>query len=548
LNPSEHDIEYDPADYLLVSRNIFTATENLPFDGYVAIQGNRISSVGTRDEIHRWCNDATRIYDLGDRVVSPGFVDNHTFFTGNALSNLGVNLSTARNVSDVLEQTRAYAAKFPGDSVILGNHWTPGAWEDSKPGPEALDALFPSRPVVLFTADRDNCWLNTAALERYGFNRDTLNFEAMWKLLRECLGQRESMRAEYRKYMAMLNARGITTIKDVGYDDFYGFLPTLSEMEAAGELTLRVNFVSQPVGQPIDFDYAENARSQYHSDFLKFQGFNIMTDGTIASFKADLIEPYTNRPDLHCIRQIDYPSIEQAVLEGDRRGFKFGLHAQGDMAVRRSLDIFEKCLQQNGTRGLRHNLTDLELSHPDDLERMGQLGVVAEIYAQIITLSGEETRELSQNFVGPERATRYWNHRKMADSAVPICFATDLPLMIPDIPDSIYGVAGKLFPEGGKPFNPQNALTIAEVLKGWTLGGQFNNHSENILGTLEPGKRADIAVLDQNVFDMPIETTRNASVCMTISDGRIVFNTIDTFLSSFIKEVAEKNTIRYNTY
>ena len=111
----------------------------------------------------------------------------------------------------------------------------------------------------------------------------------------------------------------------------------------------------------------------------------------------------------------------------------------------------------------------------------------------------------------------------MVDSGVNLAFATDLPLMKPDIPDSIYGVVGRLFPTGDTPFNPQNALTISETLKSWTINGQYNNFAEGELGTLEKGKYADIAVLNSKIFDEPLKSVRGAKVCMTISNGRIVY-------------------------
>ena len=111
----------------------------------------------------------------------------------------------------------------------------------------------------------------------------------------------------------------------------------------------------------------------------------------------------------------------------------------------------------------------------------------------------------------------------MKDSGVIISCGTDLPLLIDDIPQSIYHAVGAFFPEGGEPFNKQNTLTIPELLIAWTYGGAYNLNKEDILGTLEEGKKADIAVIDGDIFDTPFDKIRNLKVCLTLCDGKIVY-------------------------
>ena len=125
--------------------------------------------------------------------------------------------------------------------------------------------------------------------------------------------------------------------------------------------------------------------------------------------------------------------------------------------------------------------------------------------------------------IGEERGRYYWNRRKMADSDVVISCGTDLPLLIDDIPQSVYHAVGAFFPEGGEPFNKQNTLTISELLKAWTYGGAYNLGKEKILGTLEEGKKADIAVIDGDIFNTPFEKIRDLKVCLTLCDGKIVY-------------------------
>lgn len=282
--------------------------------------------------------------------------------------------------------------------------------------------------------------------------------------------------------------------------------------------------MSQPVAESINFEYGEKMRREYNSDMLCFSGYNQMTDGSVSEYNADLKKPYEGK-DFCCQLKIDWKKLEADTLEADKRGFRFSLHAQGDGAIAKTLDIYEKCQRdEKGKLINRHAITDLEFSDPEDLSRMGKMGVIAEIYPQIQSIANRKDKVAMINEkIGAERGRYYWNRRKMADSGVIISCGTDLPLLIDDIPQSIYHAVGALFPEGGEPFNEKNTLTISELLKAWTYGGAYDLGKEKILGTIEEGKKADLAVIDGDIFNTALEHIRELKVCLTICDGKIVY-------------------------
>ena len=155
---------------------------------------------------------------------------------------------------------------------------------------------------------------------------------------------------------------------------------------------------------------------------------------------------------------------------------------------------------------------------------MGKLGVIAEIYPQIQSIADRAGKlAMIEEKIGMERGKYYWNHRKMADSGVLLSCGTDLPLLIDDIPQSVYHAVGGYFPEGGEPFNKQNMLTVPELMTAWTRGGAYNLGQEKELGTLEAGKKADIAVLSGNIFTIPVEDARSLAVVLTMVGGKIVY-------------------------
>ncbi|EKQ57472.1 MULTISPECIES: amidohydrolase family protein [unclassified Clostridium] len=511
-------------DIILKSNNIFTGISDKIINGYVAISGNKIVAVEEGDGYKELLSNKTNFIDLGENVISPGFVDTHTFFTGYIIFNIGVDVSKASSIDECIEILKKYESTLDNNATIFGHGWNPEAFK-SLTAVEKLDEIFINRRVIVFSNNRDTCLMNTKAIEVYKFTPDECYPEAYWRIMREYLNDRNFIDKQFKDYMQMMNSRGVTAVKEMGFDDYYGFTDYLEEVEKNNLLSLRISFMSQPVGQGINIPYGLKMREKFSSDFIRFSGFNRMTDGTVASLKADLLKPYECLENVNCIIDIDYDLIEKEVLLADEHNFRYSLHAQGDGAVHKVLNIYEKCKRGQGKCINRHAITDMEFTHPDDLERMGKLGIIAEIYPQIMSLDLEdETKEMIEKNVGLERGKYFWNRRKMLDSGVVVSCGTDLPLMITNIPESIYHACGGYFADGKDPYNKQNTMSIVELLKAWTIGGQYNCGFEDKLGTLEVGKLADIAVLNRNIFETPVEEMKDVEICLTIVDGKIVYN------------------------
>lgn len=508
------------ADILLRSSSIFDGSGSMPYPGFVAISGNQILAAGPSDGT-AYTGENTEIYDLGDRLICPGFVDVHCFFTGYLLTITGADLHRCNTSEEVLAAAKDYQKTLsPGASVLARNvkAGLDGLTE------EILDQTFGSTPVILFMEGGETCYMNQAAKEAYSFSPDTCWSESYWKLLRYLLSDTDRSAAEFKKYLAMMNSRGVTSIKEMGFDDFYGFTDVLASLEKQNDLTARVHFMSQPVGFPMDLEYGKAMRSQFQGRFVTFSGYNQMTDGSISQTEGEMKAPYLCA-DTCCAKTIDWEGIRRDTLAADREGFRFSLHAQGDGAIEKCISIFDQCEKdQDGKMKNRQAITDLECSDPADLERMGQLGIIAEIYPQIMSIADRDGKiAMIKEKIGMDRGRYYWNRRKMADSGVVISCGTDLPLLYDDIPESVYHSVGGYFPEGGEPFNKENTLTVAELLKAWTSGGQYNLGCEDHADILKEGNLADITILDGDLFRTAPSEARGMGVYMTIVDGRIVY-------------------------
>lgn len=510
------------ADYILKSNCIFTATSESPISGYIAIKNDRILSIGNDSVPSEIINEKTKIFNLGDCTITPGFSDVHCFFTGYSVGFVGIDLAKSVSVEDVLTSLKDYEKTLADKKSILGHGLNPKLI--SSCDSSLLDQEFSDRAVLLFAEGCETCWMNQKAIDKYQFTPDKCYPESYVHFLQELLSDKDFIIPEFKRYMKMMNSKGVTSVKEMGFDHFYGFTDILADLEENNELTLRVSFMSQPVTEPMNLEYGKAMRDKFTGEFVHFSGYNQMTDGSVSELCADLKHPYLCS-NTTCAQEINWQLLGDDARAADKEGFRFSLHAQGDAAIAKVLDIYETCQkQENGKLVNRHSITDLEFSDPEDLERMGKLGVIAEIYPQIQSIANKTDKlAMINEKIGAERGHYYWNRRKMADSHVPISCGTDLPLLIDDIPQSIYHAVGGYFPEGGEPFNKQNMLTISELLTAWCAGGAYNLYQENELGTLEAGKKADIVVFDGNLFKTPLNDIRSRKVAYTFVNGQLVY-------------------------
>ena len=510
------------ADLILLSNSIFTATGEPPFAGYISIKDGKILSVEKGSFPLKEISNDTVCMDLGNQTICPGFSDVHCFFTGYSVGFVGCDLSDAASIEDVVEIAKEYKETLPAGKPILGHGVSPALVTEKNQ--KVIDETFSGCLAVLFADGCETCLMSEAAKEYYQFTPDACYPESYVRLLPDILQDREFIIPEFLRYTKMMNSKGVTSVKEMGFDDFCGFTDILKELEEKGNLTLRINFMSQPVKDPMNLSYGKEMREKFNGEFVHFSGYNQMTDGSISELCGDLKKPYLCA-DTTCAQDIDWVTLGNDARTVDAEGFRFSLHAQGDAAIGKVLDIYETCKRDEKGRMInRHSITDLEFSDPADLERMGRMGVIAEIYPQIQSIANRKDKlAMIDEKIGMERGAYYWNRRKMADSGVILSCGTDLPLLIDDIPQSIYHAVGGYFPEGGEAFNKQNMLTREEVLTAWTKGGAYNLYNENELGTLEPGKKADIAVFDGNLFTTSLEEIRSRKVVMTLVNGQIVY-------------------------
>ena len=534
------------ADMIIKGNAIFDSVSDKPFAGFVAVKGNRIAAVGKdMESISQYAGDDTKIIDAGDRLVMPGFHDSHTHLILAGMYKTYPNLGSARSEEEAAVMLKDYYDGQPGDGWVYGFNWYHVFWDKKElPRKETLDRYFPDRPVFLINAEAHGAWVNSLALEIAGVTADTPdpfggeiardeNGEPTGFLYESAIEYvaahaliftEEQEKTFLRKYMADAAELGITGVVDVQpyFGKDLGSLDVYTGMESDGELTVRITAAANLLG---DLDEALENSKKYCTEKVRAHMLKQFVDGVITTHTALLLEDYTDAPGNRGTQLSELEKIDAAVQEGHKRGLWIKIHAIGDRAIRFTIDSYEKAIKTYGANGCRHAIEHVEMVTDSDIERFGQLDLRPSVQPEHLglmpTWEGEEYRVN----IGEERAGRTWPFRSLLESAGVLAIGSDCPVVDNNPFYAIHRGVTRLhddgLPEGG--WNPTQKLTVADILRGYTLGSAYGIGREDELGTLEEGKFADIAVIDRNLFEAEPEDIRSANVDMTIMDGEVIF-------------------------
>ncbi|MDR1573563.1 MAG: amidohydrolase family protein [Clostridiales Family XIII bacterium] len=534
-------------DLILKSDNIFDGVGDKPFAGAIAVAGNRIVCVGDAEKAEAYADDGARVYELGDKLITPGFIDAHMhYFSGIFMtSRYMCSIYDCKSEAESVERLAAFAAEHPEFEQIAGIGWQISWWGEGAalPTKASLDARIPDRPVFVYSADGHCMWLNSKALAKTGVTAEaTVSFGEICKdengeltgtfLDMEAIAvpsskafdlPNEEMKALLVEFNRSLSAAGVTSATDmaavVTANGDTREYQMLYEVEQEGKLNVRLHLYPG-LGTKPDVSLADGLRGKYKSDKLRIAGLKQFVDGVTYTFTAALLEPYTNNPSTKGKTFFDYETIRECVLYANKNGYGVKLHCIGDAAVKLGLDVYEESHKAGFAAGVRNCVEHIEALRPEDIPRFAELGVIASMQPLHVTFNDNE-KILA---VGEERAKYQWPFKSVLRTGATIAFGTDFPVVTFDPIPSLHAAVTRTNAEG-KPMgtNPDEKLSLAETIKAYTIGGAYTVGREEELGTLEAGKLADIVVFDRNLFGIEAREILNAKVRMTVQDGEIVY-------------------------
>lgn len=501
----------------------------------IAVKDGRILAVGPDSEIRRMAGPSTRQIDLRGRRVVPGLMDSHTHFLAGGFELAGVQLRDAATPAEFTRRIGAYARRHAGEWVT-GGTWDHELWGGELPRRDWVDSVTPKTPVFVSRLDGHMALANSRALElagitaqtkdppggtiiRYPDGRPTGILKDAAQGLVERVIPEPSDAARDRALRAAEEhalARGVTLIADMGS---WEGLATYRRAYAKGDLLLRVYGVVPIATWRRLADYvAKEGRGDHRLFWGGVKGF---VDGSLGSTTAWFWQPYDDAPDNHGLTVTDTTELWRSIVSADSAGLQVIVHAIGDRANDWLLDSYRDAASLNGARDRRSRIEHAQHLSRAALPRFAELKVIASMQPYHAIDDGR----WAQKRIGPERLRTTYAFRSLLDAGARLAFGSDWTVAPIDPLFGIYAAVTRRTLDGANPngWVPEQKITAEEALAGYTINAAYANRQDDVLGTLEPGKYADLVVLSDDILTIDPVGIEKTRVDLTIIEGKVVY-------------------------
>ncbi len=548
-----------PADVVFRGGAAYTIDPARTWAQAVAVKGGRIVSVGTDESVADFIGPKTEVHDLHGRMLLPGFQDAHVHPPSGGLEMLECNLNEAYTREGYERIVADYASDHPDVEWIRGGGWSMDSFPGGTPTKQILDRIVPDRPVYLPNRDGHGAWVNSRALELAGITRETPDppdgriergdagepsgtlHEGAMDLLENVMPPVTEAEWEegLRVAQQYLHSLGITAWQDAIVGGPFDTLGAYTATAGRGALTARVIgslWWDRHRGEE-QIDELMMKRAQSSVGRFRATTVKIMQDGVMEDFTAGVLEPYLGPGGTPTSNRgmsfVDPELLKASVIRLDAQGFQVHIHAIGERAVREALDALQAARAANGANDNRHHIAHLQVVHPDDIPRFHRLGVVANAQPLWATLEGQMV-DLTIPFLGPERSAWQYPFATLVRSGARLAFGSDWSVSSPNpmwemaiavhrkVPRRYADMVGERATK--ETFLPDERIDLATAIHAFTMGSAYVNHLDDVTGSIEVGKEADLVVVDRNLFgDLSLDELTDAKVELTMVAGAPVF-------------------------
>lgn len=543
-------------DLIVTNARVLTMDPARPRAEAVALLGDRIAAIGSREEIEPMAGPRTRVIDAAGRSVLPGFVESHLHLVLGGAELAHLQVGGLRGMDSLRRAFQDFAARHP-DRPLLMAQGADYAMLDHPMTRADLDAMLPDRPIAITAADHHTVWANTAALRAAGIlnglatphghevvmgadglaTGELREFEAFAPVIalggeaRLNLGiatgaeplpwptaaERAIDRAKVLAGLRHCASHGITSM--VNMDGNRYTLELLREMQTEGTLLARVKvpFHFKPHMDLAELDRAVRMTRDFADDWVSSGFVKLFMDGVMDSGTAFMLNDYPDAPG-HRSEPLFAPERFRAIAtEIDRLGLQIAVHAIGDGAVRCTIDGYEAAQRANGRRDSRHRIEHIELIDRNDIPRLGALGITASLQPPHPPGAMDFPLLPTMNKIPPSRWRDAYLWRSLASAGAALAFASDWPVADVSV---LRGIKAALT---RKPFDGagDERLGLTETLHAYTAGGAWAAHMDHLTGTLRVGMAADLVMLGCDIESTPPEDLDRHPVALTIAGGRI---------------------------
>ncbi len=544
------------ADTVFINGKIYTVDESNPWVEAVAIKDGKYFRLGDTKTIKSLIGKQTKVVDLDGKMAMPGINDGHIHPVMGGVAELySCNFSFTATPKEIAETLKGCVAKAPDGAWITGGQWGSNFFEVNDLGSprQWLDQYSGNHPVLLIDDSYHNSWANTKALEIVGFTGETPDpdggrivrepgsnipngvlLEGASQIVEDSVPKlTPEQYADAVRYVAhKLNALGVTGVKDAAAGDEN--ILAYKTVDDSGDLTMHVAAALRtPYGartEPLDVSQYIEKRKKFTTKNVNLNYIKIFMDGVPTPAKtAEMLNPYLP-DDVHGDHFLGHSHLSEALLTKDlinldKAGFSVKIHTAGDGSVHHGLNAVENTRKANGDSGLHYEFAHAGYVGDADLDRFRTLNVYPDFCPYLWYPSS--TTDAIYVALGKERGEHYFPTKTMLDKGVFIITGTDWPAAVPS-PDPWKGLEGLVTrkdPYGQRTDTlwAQEAVPLATAIRLFTLNSADALGLTASTGSVEKGKWADLIVLDQNLFDIPIESVSDTQVLQTWFKGEQVF-------------------------
>ena len=524
----------DKADAIYVNARVWNDAKDGSFAQAIAVKGENILAVDSNANVRALADAKTRVVDLGGRLVTPGFIDNHTHFVDASQSLTDVDLRDAATPEEFLRRIAARAKAQPGEWILRGN-WDHELWGAKLPERSWVDAQTGSTPVFVVRLDGHMGLANSAALKLAGIDdrtpdpvggeiihdaqgkatgllKDTA-MDAVYRIIPQPSAQRIDA-ALQRGFQEALS-HGVTQVHDMS-DGSWVALESFRRVHAAGKLGLRVySFV--PIADWAKL--AEFVKANGRGDeWLRWGGVKGFVDGSLGSTTAWFYEPFTDAPSTSGLTMVDPKDLAARIEGADRAGLHVTVHAIGDRANDWLLDQYARVMQLDGKRDRRFRVEHAQHLRPATFARYKQLNVIASMQPYHAIDDGR----WAEKRIGPERLKGTYAFRSFLDAGVVLTFGSDWAVAPIDPITGIDAAVNRHTIDGKHPkgWQPQQRISVVEAVRAYTSANAYAGFQENRVGALKPGLLADFVVLSADLFSIDPAQIPKVKVLRTVIGGK----------------------------
>ena len=533
------------ADTLIENANGYTINKEQNLQRFTALvfdDEGKILAVGSSKELSAQFPTAKRI-NLGGKTLLPGMIDAHGHTLQLGVNATQLNLRNTQSLKDAQQAISDYAKRFPQHQWILGGAWNQAIWKLGRfPTAQEIDVVVKDRPVWLRRVDGHAGWANSKALQLAGITKDSVDPQG-GKIEKDARGMPTGVlidgamqlmdkvlpatnEAEQRialdAALQQLSRNGLTSVHDAGVSASADRL--FREYADQGKLNPRVVGMISGTGDFFDQIASQGPLLSYANDHYSLRAVKLYADGALGSRGAALLAPYSDAPQTKGLLFHSAESIKKMIEKAALKGFQANVHAIGDAGNRQILDSFEQLAKNPASANfgdLRHRIEHAQVVALADIPRFKQLNILPSMQPTHAT----SDKNMAEDRVGHERIKGAYAWRTFLQQGSRIACGSDFPIESPNPFWGIHAAVTRQDAEGEPDdgWYAEQAMTVTEAFRCFTLDAAYAGHQEKVLGSLEVGKWADFIVTDRDLFRIPAKNILRVRVLQTWVGGKQVY-------------------------